>query len=211
MVKRTSPFRAPFPRRFLLRIHEDLFSVDNNSSTYQDKYSELSVVEKIIIISEDRRFLLHNGISYRSIIRDIFKILTFQKHGGASTIDMQFVRTATGYYERTARRKLYEMLLARIIQYRYSKIEILRNYLDCAFFGSHIYGIQDASMKIFGKQAKALNVTEAAFIASMLVYPRPMQPGEKWERNISRRSAYLSRIYPLLKKKYEKLPSWESV
>jgi membrane peptidoglycan carboxypeptidase len=89
----------------------------------------LTDFEILVLILEDRRYFEHHGIDIRSSIREIRRAVTLHRYGGASTIDMQFVRTATDYRQKTLRRKLYEMLLAWIIQYRYNKFEILRSYL----------------------------------------------------------------------------------
>src|SRR6267143_4606762 len=124
---------------------------------------------------------------------------------------MQFVRTATGYYDRSIRRKVYEMLLAWLIQYKYSKIEILRYYLKIAFFGSHLYGVERTSRRVFFKREIDLTLEEAADIASMLVYPRPKEPTERWAARVHRRSKYLISTYPRVKQRFEQLPSWEAI
>jgi membrane peptidoglycan carboxypeptidase len=211
MVIRTTPFRVPFPRRLLIRIHQDLFRIEKCARAYVQWPFELSNVEMMVLISEDRRFFRHNGIDYLSWAREIFKALTFRRFGGASTIDMQFVRAATGYYDRSIRRKIYEMLLAWLIQHKYSKIEILRYYLRIAFFGSHLYGVERTSQRVFSKWQLDLTLEEAADIASMLVYPRPREPTERWAEKIRRRSKYILSVYPGLKQRFEQLPSWEAV
>jgi monofunctional glycosyltransferase len=174
MVIRTSPFRVPFPRRVLLRIHKDLFRIENSYAGSIDLQSKLSLVEIIILVSEDRRFFRHNGVDYKACARELFKAATARRFSGGSTIDMQFVRTATGYYDRNIRRKTYEMLLAWLIQHRFSKIEIFRRYLSIAFFGSHLYGIESASDIMFSKPSTKLSEQESAKIAAMLIYPRPL-------------------------------------
>lgn len=211
MSIRTSPFRFPFPRRFLIRLHRDLFLIEEHSRSQRNTPSELTALEKMVLISEDRRFFCHNGADWISLMRETLKAASFRRFGGASTIDMQLVRTATGHYERTLRRKIYEIILSILLQYKYTKIEILRNYLDCAFLGSGLYGVEKASQRVFGKDAQSLFDPEAAVIASMLVYPRPRIPTEQWEEKIKRRSEYIMSLYPRLKQRFEKLPSWDAV
>lgn len=201
----------PFPRRFLVRIHLDLFQIARFARPYQLYPDELRVVEKMILVSEDRRFFRHNGLDYIAVARELIKIISLRKHGGASTIDMQFVRVATGYYERAMARKLYEMLLAILIQFKYSKIEILRNYLDSAFFGSHICGIQQASKVMFNKHPDFLSTEESSIIAAMLIYPRPTTPTSAWFEKILKRSNYIISLYPRFKERFEKLPSWDAI
>jgi membrane peptidoglycan carboxypeptidase len=196
----------------LIRLHRDLFRIESYArNPWIDFPLTLTLFEKMVLVGEDRRFFRHNGIDYRSVVREILRAITFRRHGGASTIDMQFVRMATGYYERTLRRKSYEMLLAVLIQFKYSKIEILRYYLDNAFFGSHLYGARRASRTLFNKIPDELSPDEAALLAAMLVYPRPRQPTPKWTVNVSRRSQFIQMTLPRFEKRFEKLPRWETI
>lgn len=193
------------PRDFLLQLHRDLFKIENHCPPdfYFEKLSEFEI---FILILEDRRFFRHFGIDLRSCFREFFRLATFRNHGGASTIDMQFVRTVTGYKERTLKRKLYEMLLAITIQSKYTKLEILHAYLNCAFFGSHLIGADSASRAIFGKRADELDFNDASFLAATLVYPKPLRPTDSWIRKVERRAKYARSLHPLLKKRFEQLP-----
>jgi len=119
---------------------------------------------------------------------------------------MQLVRTITGYRKRTLARKLYEILLAWIIQFRYNKFKILRSYLSCAFLGSHTIGMDAAARRSIGKIVQLLSVEETAQLTAMLVYPRPLTPTAIWEQNVKRRANYIVRLYPSMKKRFEKLP-----
>jgi membrane peptidoglycan carboxypeptidase len=139
---------------------------------------------------EDKRFFRHNGFDLIAFSREILKAMLFRNHGGASTIDMQFVRTATNFRRKTIGRKVYETILATLIQFRYPKFTILRSYLRSAYFGSGLYGAEKASLKEFGRALGDLSSKEAATVAAMLVYPRPVRPRSSWRLKIERRSAY---------------------
>ncbi|WP_197277689.1 biosynthetic peptidoglycan transglycosylase [Novosphingobium sp. KN65.2] len=154
---------------------------------------------------EDRRFFDHVGIDWRRLIREAFKAMTFRKHGGASTIDMQLVRTATGYRNRNIYRKSYEILLSYMIQFRYSKLEILRSYLSIAYFGTGIKGCEEASMEMFGKRSSELEVHEAAQVAAMLVFPKPRTPSAEWEKKHLRRSNYIEFVYWKCENRFNKI------
>jgi membrane peptidoglycan carboxypeptidase len=191
-------------RRSLIKLHSDLLEVEGCIKKYSDYYPpKLTNLEKMVLILEDRRFFLHRGVDIKSALRELIRAITFRRHGGASTIDMQFVRTATGYRQRTLSRKFYEMLLATIIQFRYSKLLILRSYLSCAYFGSHLKGTNSASQKVFQKPDNNLTVEEASFIAAMLVYPRPFTPTESWKSKVQRRADYGKRIHVASKNRFE--------
>jgi membrane peptidoglycan carboxypeptidase len=163
-------------------------------------------LEKLVLALEDRRFMRHAGVDVQSVIREVVRALMFRRHGGASTIDMQFVRTATGYKDKTLCRKAYEVILAIIIQYRYSKILILRSYLNRAFFGSRLIGADKAAMEMFGLSAVDLNLDQAATLAAMLVYPKPLAGGSDWSAKVGRRAAYGKAIYFANKKGFDQLP-----
>jgi membrane peptidoglycan carboxypeptidase len=210
MAARIQALNLPSCRGLLIAIHRDLFVIDRYALVYVT-YEPLSIAEKMVLILEDRRYFNHPGIDVIACGRELLRAVTRRRHGGASTIAMQFVRTATGYKERTLRRKLYEMVLAMIIQFRYSKPEILRSYLACAFFGSGIFGIDRASQNQYGKNSSELTLPEAAFIAAMLVYPKPLAATPLWLSKVNRRADYAVRLYPRLEKRYEKLPSWEQL
>lgn len=194
-------------RNALICIHKDLFRIHRRILSYSDSCpEELTNLEKMILVLEDRRFFDHVGVDTISSVREVMRALTFQRHGGASTIDMQFVRTATGYKSRKISRKLYEIFLAIIMQYRYTKIVILRSYISCAFFGSHLVGASRASNAIWGKDPEVLDLDQAAFLAAMLVYPRPKSDNSIWEARVQRRANYGMAVYRANKKRFEKLP-----
>ncbi len=200
-----TPLKIPSLRRFLLSVHKDLLSI-HRAIGLTDTYSRLSALELMTLAMEDRRFFEHQGFDSWSFGREIFRMITLQRFGGASTIDMQFVRTITGYRQRTAMRKLYEILLAVLIQFRYGKIEILRAYLSNAYFGSHLIGSDAASFALYRKSAWELDQREAAVVASMLVYPKPLAPTDGWRGRVKRRAEYALIVCPIVKKRLEKLP-----
>ena len=168
------------------------------------KYDDLSDLETLIILLEDRRYFNHRGVDLISIGRECFKMLTFRKFGGASTIDMQFVRMRTGYCKRTLWRKCYEMILAWLLQSKMDKIQILRAYLDEMFLGSGIYGIDRAAKIMFGKERYELTREEAATIAAMMVYPRPLKPTTVWESRVQRRAKYGLFLFAKLAHEYRR-------
>jgi membrane peptidoglycan carboxypeptidase len=196
------------PRDTLIRVHLDLLDVHARVYQHLAYYpDELTYVEKITLALEDRRFFAHHGVDLKSALRELVRALTGRRHGGASTIDMQLVRTATRYRELTLTRKVYEMLLAVLIQFRYSKIVILRSYLQCAYFGWNLRGEVAAAKRVFGKHPSGLTLDEAAVIAAMLVYPHPRYQNGKWQSRLQRRADYGKRIYVSHKQRFDKLPS----
>jgi membrane carboxypeptidase/penicillin-binding protein len=182
----------------LLNIH------DKCSPDYRG--TELSLLEELVIVLEDHRFFSHFGLDAWSLVREISKAIVGRRHGGASTIDMQLVRTITGFKERTLKRKCYEMLLAALIQQRYDKWTILRSYMRVAYLGHRLKGFENAAEMVFAKPTCDLDFTEAAELASMLVYPRPSNQVPSWRLKLERRKSYAEIIYPRYKKGLKKLP-----
>ena len=203
MAGRIRPLNVPSLRRCLLEIHRDLFVIDRHALPYVPE-EPLSHLEKMVLILEDRRYFCHPGFDPIACIRELVRVLTLRPYGGASTVAMQFVRTATDYKEKTIKRKLYEMFLSILVQFRYSKLDILRSYLQCAFFGSGLRGADRASKNRFGKTQHELTLQEAAFIAAMLVYPKPLIPTPLWLTKVSRRADYAVRLHPLFEQSLDK-------
>lgn len=175
-------------RNLLKSIHNDLFKIDDHIIFTE---SDLNLVEHYVIILEDRRFFCHCGFDIKSFIRELIKLITTLRFkGGASTIDMQFVRTVTGYRARTLQRKVYEICLAFIINNRYSKRVILHSYMHYAYLGTGLTGIEKAAMKTFNKDISSLTEFESAMVASMLLTPQPLFQTARWYVRTKRRATY---------------------
>jgi monofunctional glycosyltransferase len=199
------------PATWFARLRNDLSRIDQNvRAAPQTSAVALTALELMTIALEDRRFFSHPGVDARSVLRETLRVLTGRKHGGASTIDMQFVRTVTGFREPTAKRKVYEAFLALAIQFRHKKLEILRSYLACAYFGSGLIGASAAARRVFKKNADRLSLEEAALISAMLAYPRPLHGLPRWELRARRRAAYAVTVFARRKRRlagpYEMAP-----
>jgi membrane carboxypeptidase/penicillin-binding protein PbpC len=190
------PKHGQVVRRFkntLISLNYDLFDISGRMSI-DDNREEYNAFEYFVMTLEDRRFLKHGGCDYKSLIREFVKAITFRKHGGASTIDMQMVRTITGFRDLTAYRKFYEILLSVLINFKYTKRQILRCYLRNAFFGSNIYGYEQASRKAFNKTFVHLSYHEKSMLAAMLLRPRPTKETERWKSLVISRAFYAQQM-----------------
>jgi membrane peptidoglycan carboxypeptidase len=174
-------------RALLINLNKDLWRIASKIPTFEAEFDEF---DYLVMAIEDRRYLNHRGIDIVSIGRETVKMLLRKKHGGASTIDMQMVRTLTNYREVTIRRKLYEMTLALIVNFKYTKFQIMKCYMDNAFFGSHLIGITSASQCVYGRPLSSLTEFEKARLAAMLLKPRPRTPSAEWESAIDARATY---------------------
>lgn len=124
------------------------------------------------ITAEDRQFYNHNGINYLSIVRSIYEdIKCGCKAQGASTLTQQMVRNVILTLDKTAIRKIKEILLSYAVEEKFTKEEILGLYLNQIGYGGANYGVQSASQAYFSKNVQDLTLAESATLAAM-----PKQP-----------------------------------
>jgi penicillin-binding protein 1C len=95
---------------------------------------------------------------------------------------------------RTLRHKIKEMLLALKLEVRYSKAEILQDYLCHAPYGSNIRGYIAASHRFFGKKPSQLTWAEASTLAVLPNEPGMVFPGKNDARLEIKRNALLSKL-----------------
>ncbi|TMA32746.1 MAG: penicillin-binding protein, partial [Deltaproteobacteria bacterium] len=113
---------------------------------------------------------------------------------GASTITQQMVKGLLLSPERTYARKIREMILARRIEQRFTKQEILYLYLNQIYFGHGAYGIGEAARTYFGKDVGALSISEGAQLAGLPKAPSKYSPFAHPERAERRRRYVLGRM-----------------
>lgn len=122
---------------------------------------------KALVVAEDHRNAIHYGVDPLAILRTI-KVRMFQgKRQGASTIEQQLVRTITGRYEKTPRRKIREQLLAVMLNAKFCKEELASCYLKIAYYGVSLTGYKGIE-KIKSTTSVDLN----AVIVAHLKYPK---------------------------------------
>lgn len=185
-------------KNIFICLNYDLFEISKRMN-HIDDYSDFNDFEFLVMSLEDRRYLKHCGYDFKACLREAIKMIAKKKHGGASTIDMQMVRTITNFRELTFYRKLYEVILSILVNYKFSKKQIIRCYLNNAFFGTRLYGYESATIKTFGKNFESLDYEEKAFLAAMLLRPKPLKENEKWRQLVIVRAIYAQRMRSLVK------------
>jgi len=156
-------------------------------------------VREATISIEDDSFYSHPAFDVRGIIR---ALVTNVIHGGVvqggSTITQQLAKNAFLSQERTISRKIRELILAMRLEQHYSKDEILNLYLNQVPYGGNAYGIEAAAQTFFGKNAKDLNIDEAAFLAALPQSPTYYSPwGVHFDELVDRKNAVLKRMREL--------------
>jgi len=138
-----------------------------------------SHVPQAFIAIEDRRFYEHAGVDPRGVLRAVLvNVRAGSTVQGGSTLTMQLVKNLILTPDRTIRRKLQEMRLARALERRLTKDEILELYLNRVYLGEQAYGIEAAAQRYFGKAATNLTLQEAAILASLPKAPSRLAPTE---------------------------------
>ena len=149
------------------------------------------------LAAEDSSFFEHNGVSFKGLGRAVSETVSGGAQTGGSTITMQ---VAKNYYlspERTLRRKLTEIFLARKIEQSLSKQDILSLYVNKIFLGKNAYGIAAAARIYYNKDLNQLSVAEMAMIAGLPKAPSRYNPVANPERALERRNWILARMLQL--------------
>src|SRR5881296_3732995 len=130
-----------------------------------------------VIAVEDAKFYQHHGYDLLGIIRAALKNFTAgHVRQGASTITQQLARNSFSLKERTFRRKLLEIFLARRIEDNFNKQKILELYLNRIYFGGGMYGAEAAARGYFGKSAREMSLAECATLAGLVKSPNRLSP-----------------------------------
>ena len=126
---------------------------------------------------EDRRFHDHHGISLQSMARAAWNNLRAGGvREGGSTITQQLAKLAFLSSDRTAARKLREIVIALWLEAWLSKEEILSRYLSMVYFGDNVYGLRAAAKHYFRKSPEALTASESAMLAGLVKAPSRLAP-----------------------------------
>jgi penicillin-binding protein 1B len=155
-----------------------------------------------VVAVEDANFFRHSGFSFSGTIRALWVNLRGgEVRQGGSTLTQQLVKNLYLTHERTLDRKGRELLLALMLELRYSKQEILEAYLNEIYLGRsggvNLMGMGAASRAFFGKDAAQLDLSEAATLAGIIRAPGPYSPLAHPERAKERRDLVLRRLLEL--------------
>lgn len=180
------------------------FYIENRSYT---DYTELSPsLVAALVSTEDARFYSHSGIDFLGLSRVAVKTLILMQtnQGGGSTISQQLAknlyprdtasRSAVGKAGRLVISKLKEWVTALMLEYNYTKEEIVAMYLNTVEYGSNAYGIKSAAQTFFGKTPGELTVPEAAMLVGVVNAPTRFSPVRNPENALKRRNTVISRM-----------------
>ncbi|MDE5593536.1 MAG: penicillin-binding protein [Clostridiales bacterium] len=156
-------------------IDDAVYFGNNNISVDIDTLPEHTLNAFIAI--EDKRYYSHHGVDYKRMASAfVSNIKSGGFHQGASTITQQLIKNTHLSNEKTLRRKISEIRLARKLERVYGKRRILESYLNVLYFGSGIRGLGTASRVMFDKPASELTLAQSAALASIINNPAKYSP-----------------------------------
>ncbi len=152
-----------------------------------------------IVSVEDRRFLEHGGIDPIGILRSIWvNIRAGAYRQGASTITQQLIRNIYLERSKTLKRKIKEMIMALLLELRYSKDTILEKYLNEVYFGQigslEVHGVGQAAKHYFNKKLTELSIAEQSVLTALIRGPFYYSPYRYPDRLKKRKEAVLEKI-----------------
>lgn len=176
------------------------FFRNTGNRVYAD-FDEISPnVTDALIATEDVRYNEHSGIDLRALMRVGFKTLLLRQKnaGGGSTLTQQLAKQlyspeSDGLLSRALQKPIEWMIAVKLERY-YSKDEILKMYLNQFDFLYNAVGIKSAAWVYFGKDAKDLNIQEAAMLVGMVKNPSLYNPIRHPERTLDRRNVVLDQM-----------------
>jgi len=153
-------------------------------------------IQHATIAVEDKDFYRHGAIDLRGITRAIYSNIFHENLQGGSTLTQQLVKNGLLTPERTITRKIKELALSIIVEYMYSKDEILEMYLNQVPYGGTSYGVEAAAQTYFGKSIQKLNLAQQAYLAGLPEAPSTFSPyGSHPELGKKRQKEILNKMH----------------
>ena len=147
------------------------------------------------IAIEDQRYYSHSGIDIKRTFSAFLNYLPFvelySSNQGGSSITQQLIKNLTADKDKSAMRKVREIIRALMIEKTLDKTTILEAYLNTISLGNGICGVQVASNYYFNKDVSSLSLAECASLAAITKNPSAYNPDKKPEGNEKRRKLVL--------------------
>ena len=190
LSKRTYSYVILSSKNKILSKLSRKFEIDNSEQKVPN------FLKHSFISSEDKRFYKHNGIDLLSISRAFFRNIKsgYVKEGG-STITQQVARLIFLNNDLSFQRKIKELFISLILEFRYDKNQILKLYLNNIYLGSGAYGVNEASQVYFGKLIEEMTLSEIALIAGLAPAPSIYSPYQNIEVAIKNRNKVLESMF----------------
>ena len=155
------------------------------------------LVKAAFISAEDKNFYQHEGFDARGIAAAAVEAVQTrgERVRGASTIPQQVVKNFLLSSDRSAERKIKELILSVRLDQTLEKDKILELYLNEIFLGQNSYGVSAAALTYFNKTLSELSVEEAAYLASLPKRPATLHPVRNKDDAVARRNFVIRELY----------------
>ncbi|MDU8945052.1 penicillin-binding protein 1A [Ovoidimarina sediminis] len=169
----------------------DEFSQERRLFTPIEEVPDL--VKAAFISAEDKNFYEHGGFDARGIAAAVIEAVETRgaRVRGASTIPQQVVKNFLLSSDRSAERKIKELILSVRLESTLSKDKILELYLNEIFLGQNSYGVTAAAQTYFNKPLSDLTPAEAAYLGALPQRPSSLHPVRNEADAIQRRNFVL--------------------
>ena len=137
------------------------------------------LLQQATVAAEDRNFYTEGALNPARVLKALVDDIILRRPAeGASTITQQLAKQAFfgADASKSPLRKVREALLANQLDSKYTKQQILDQYLNITYYGENAYGIENASMRYFGVHAKDLNLMQASMLAGLPEAPSYNDP-----------------------------------
>ncbi len=182
------------PKNDITTVFSDING--NDVEGFKNSFAQFSELpdnlKNAVVAVEDKRFYKHKGVDTIRIFGAIKNNIKGGSLEGASTITQQLVKNTHLTQEKSIKRKLNEIKIAKQLEKEYSKDEILTSYLNVSYFGGGLYGVKSAAKGIFNKNLSSLTLSECAVLAGILKNPSKYSPVASVENATARRNIVLS-------------------
>ena len=204
IVKNNFNYKPYYKYKFINNFSYEInYSQDKILSKLSRKFNIKDKKEKIpklikyaFISSEDRRFFKHNGVDILGTTRAFLNnIHSGYIREGGSTITQQASRLIFLNNEISIARKIKEIIISIILDYKYSKNQILKIYLNEIYLGEGAKGINEASQIYFGKLTSELTLSEIAMLAGLAPAPNFYSPYQNYDLAMHKRDKILRLMY----------------
>ncbi|MBM9595374.1 penicillin-binding protein 1A [Roseitranquillus sediminis] len=153
------------------------------------------LVKQAFISAEDKNFYSHKGYDPRGMIAAAVDAAQGGRLRGASTITQQVMKNFLLSSDRSAERKVKELILAARVEEALDKEDILELYLNEIYLGQNSYGVAAAAQTYFNKALSELTLGEAAYLGALPQRPASLHPVRDKEAAITRRNFVLREMY----------------
>jgi penicillin-binding protein 1A len=189
-------YRPRIPSKILSRDGTVLAEIGKEKREVVEFEQIPQIIIDSFISAEDSSFYEHDGVHYLGVARAMMaNIKAGRVVQGGSTITQQVAKSFLLTRERSYTRKIKDFLLAKKIEERFSKKEILFLYLNQVYLGGGYYGVKSAFRGYFGKELAEATVAEASMVAGLLVAPGKYSPYINPKHAKKRQRYVLGRLY----------------